>query len=107
MAIELTVSNDKVLAVYRFIGKEIYVKSNNPAYANSLIEQIRKKGGKIVIGMSWIKCDLIGDNQIAKLGNTEIDITIDNNDTIEQKFFDFFKMTLEKAGFKIVSVKKL
>jgi len=98
---EIKAVNDKTTAVYRFIGKNVFLKCNNMQYAAQLIAQIQSKGGSVKQGRNWLQCDLIGEHSVANLGTSIIDVDQDSDDTIENKFCEFFKATLEKAQFKV------
>ena len=101
MAIEIRAKNPKTTAIYRFVGRDIFLKCNNMQYAAQLIAQIQSKGGKVKQGRGWMQCDIYGDNQTAKLGEWNVDLEEDSPDEIEKKASSFFKFSLEKANFKV------
>lgn len=90
-----------VKAVYRFFGREIYLKSNTAAYDQQLFDQIKAKGGKVDIGAGWIRADIFGDNEEVKLGGITFNPKTLPTDEITMILFNFFKMTLENQGFKL------
>lgn len=98
---QITAKKDNVLAVYRFIGKWVFLKVNNIQYASNLIKQIESKGGKIYHNRGWIKCDLFGEHTEAKLGGLTLDLTKTSEETIQESLFNFFYGTLEKVSFEL------
>lgn len=97
---QITAINAQTTAVYRFDGKDIYIKVNNLATAQTLIKQIIEKGGRIQQGRKWIRANIFGDNTYIKMGGLIMDLTILTHKEIEEKLFDFFKTFLESSGFK-------
>ena len=100
MVAQIIAKNTKVTVKYRFNNKDIYLKCLDKTYAMQMIAKIKSKGGSVQEARNWLKCDIIGDHKIVKLGPYEIDIDIDTDKQIEKKFFNFFLFTLKKAGFK-------
>ena len=101
MSKEIIAKNPKNTVVYRFVGKDVFLKCNNMQYAAQLIQQIKQKGGHVKEGRGWLKCDLFGEHAYANLGPVQIDLSKELDTEIEQKLCDFFSITLEKAKFKV------
>lgn len=99
--------------VYRFIGRLIYIKGNSNTYTKQLVQQIEQKGGIVIFGNGWARCNIFGDNTNIKLGKWSVDfeanlvtntetkvIDVASDDVIEKVLCDFFKQTLEVSEFK-------
>ena len=97
---EIIAKNEKTHAVYRFIKRGIFLKCNNLQYASQLVQQIKDKGGKVTHRRNWMLCDIIGSHDAAILGPYKINVLEDSDEKIEETFYNFFLMTLQKAGFK-------
>jgi len=98
---EIIAKNPRTTVIYRFVGKEVFLKCSNMQYASQLINQIKQKGGHVKEGRGWLKCDLFGDHSFANLGPVQIDLSKEVDLEIEKKLCDFFSITLEKAKFKV------
>lgn len=97
---QITAKNPKTTAVYRFVGRKIYLKCNNIQYATQLMAQIKARGGFVKQGRNWIEADIFGDNTIAKIEGNEIDLEKTSEDEIQTMLVNFFLKMLEKAKFE-------
>lgn len=93
--------NSRTTAIYRFIGRDIYIKSNDPTYSSNLIAQVESKGGKVVAAGDWWKCDIFGDNVDIKLGRHHLNLKEDSDDEVQEALVDLFSDTLKKSGFMV------
>lgn len=100
MGKQITASNAQTTAVYRILGRTVYLKVNSAQYANQLIEQIRQKGGSVVNNAGWLKIDMFGEHDEAKLGQTIINLKEANDASIQDILTDFFDNTLKASGMK-------
>lgn len=89
-----------VEAIYRFLDKTIFLKSNTVAYDEKLIEQVKAKGGNITFGNGWLMIDMFGDNEEVKIGYQIFNPKTADPQKIADLLFNFFKTTLEAQGFK-------
>ena len=86
----------------RFVGRYIYLKSNNSNYAQQIIGQMRDKGALIESGKSsWIRIDIFGDKKIVKLAGIEYDMGVVEDGTLEEGLQSFYTHQYLKAGFKV------
>lgn len=88
----------------RFVGRDIYIKVKNAQYLNQMITQLKNKGAKVIESKSWIKIDIFGDNQTAKLGEYIIDLEEDTNEQIEDKLCKFYAEQYKKGGFVVQEI---
>lgn len=98
---QITAKNAQVIAVYRIIGKDIYLKANNMMYAEQMIVQIQQKGGRVERGKGWLKIDIFGNNKLVKLGQVTIDLEIATNEFVEDVLSSFYFNTLKAQGFEV------
>ena len=91
-----------IKAVYRFIGKEIYIKVNSTQYAAQILDRYKKAGVPIVEKGGWMKIDLFykGDMDY-RMGGFSFDISKETPEEIESKMCSFFKGQLEMAMFEV------
>jgi len=87
--------------VCRIDGKFIYLKFNNSEQAQQMISQLRTKGADIVLSKSWIKADIIRDNEKVTIGEETFNPQKLSFREVENKLFEFFKAQWEKAKFKV------
>ena len=83
----------------RFIGKNIFIrkKENSPESIN-IINQLKNKGLRTWESREWIKCDLMSDNEIIKLGNIEIDKDMEPEEQ-EKLLSQFYIEKYKQGGF--------
>ena len=96
---EIIARNPQTTAVYRFIGRIVYMKMNNLEYAQPLIDKIVQKGGKVETNKGWIRADIIGDNKIVRFGQYEINVDTQSETEIQNMFVEFFTAILKQSGF--------
>lgn len=97
---QIIARNPKTTAIYRFVGRRIYLKCNNMQYASQIMAQIRARGGIIRQGRNWLEADIFGENKIARIGENEIDLEKASDNEIEAILVNFFLKILEKAKFE-------
>ena len=100
MGKQIIAKNPNATAIYRFTGKDIFLKCNNKQYVAQLVEQIKKKGGSVEIGRTWLKADIFGEANNIILSGKELVLDKSTDTEIEEYLYDFFFTTLEKAQFK-------
>ena len=93
-----------VSGTLRILNRFLYFKYANNTQLKSIIENFRAKGIKVQEGLGWIKVDLIGDNEIFKLGSNEYNINEVTDEEIENILFNFYLEQYKKLNF-IVEVK--
>lgn len=98
---EIIAKKKPVTAVYRFYGRDIYLKSSNVRYGDQLIAQIIAKGGTIVKSGGWIKADLITDKEVIRIAGKEFFMDSTPDSEIEMTFYDLFYNTLLSQGFTV------
>ena len=81
--------------------KFIFFKYKDSTTSKQVMNEFRKKGLNIEEGKGWIKLDLLGTNELVKLGDYEIDQNNDSLDKIEEKLFNFYKNKYKEMGFYI------
>ena len=93
-----------VQVVLRFIGKDIFIKSNINAQAKTLIEQFRTRGAEVEWNsdFTWCRVNLFKINPVIKLGDYEMDSEEDTLPEIEHKFAMFYKNKYEEAHFEVI-----
>ena len=89
-------------AVYRFIGKDIYIKVNSMQYAAQVLDKYKQAGVPITEKGGWMKIDLFykGDMDY-KMGGFSFDIAKETPEELENKMCLFFKGQLEMAMFEV------
>lgn len=100
MVKQITATNDKTTAVYRFIGKLIYLKGNNSDYIEQLVSQLKSKGAEIRMLKGWAEVNIFGKNTYVKLGNITMDLSVMTPEEVQDILADFFKTTLDSSGMK-------
>lgn len=105
--IQLTATNDRTTAVYRFIGKLIYLKSTDQSQAATLISRLRAMGANIRESRNWVEIDMIKDKEVIKLGPNEIDISEMDDKQIEAEMANFFEQILLQAGMTVNKLKEV
>jgi hypothetical protein len=83
----------------RVILKFLYFRYKDSAQNKQIIENFRSKGVKVWEGRGWIKIDLIGDNEVFKLGTNEYIVSELTDEEIEEILFNFYKTEYTKMGF--------
>jgi len=89
-----------VSGILRIINKDLFFKYNDTNYSKQIIKNFRDKGVDIEEGKGWIKVNLLGKNEVIKLGEIEIDKE-EPNETIEKKLFDFYLNQYKIMGFLV------
>ena len=87
---------DGILRVHE---KFIFFKYKDSDTSKQVMNEFRKKGLNIEEGKGWIKLDLLGTNELVKLGDYEIDQKSDSLEQIEEKLFNFYKNKYKEMGF--------
>jgi len=100
MGKEIIGKRHPVTAIYRFYGREIFLKSNNNEYPEQLINQVKARGGTVEQAGGWYKLDIMGSHELVKLGDKEINSKETPMEEIEDILSNFFNNTLKAQGFK-------
>lgn len=83
----------------RFIGKNIFIrKKENSSESISMINQLKNKGLRVWESREWIKCDLLGENEVIRLGNIEVDKD-ETPEEQERKLSQFYAEKYKQGGF--------
>ena len=91
----------------RFIGKIMFIKGvqNSTEYVDKLITDFEKRGASIIKGNGgWIRIDIIRNNSLVKLGDTEIDVEESTQEEIEEVMYNFFAKKYAEAKFLVQEV---
>lgn len=93
-----------VQVVLRFVGKDIFIKSNINAQAKALIEQFKNKGAEVEWNkdFTWCRVNLFKINPVIRLGEYELDCEEDTDALIEDSFAKFYKSKYEEAHFEVI-----
>jgi hypothetical protein len=89
----------EIKILIRIIGKIIYIKTNNNQYSDNMLRQLSSKGAIIIRSRNWLKIDLFGNIEIAKLGTYEINLKEESDKSIEKKIADFYTEKYISANF--------
>lgn len=87
--------------VLRVIGRFLFFKYTDSAQTRQVIENFRSKGVGIWEGKGWIKVDLIGDNEVFRLGEHEYIVNEISEEAMENVFFNFYMEQYKKMGFYV------
>lgn len=97
----------EVKVVLRIIGKLLFFKYNQTKEAQQLINQFRARGVRIEESKEWIKVYLFVDKSgLIKIGDIEIDLDSEPEESIENKLAQFYAFQYIKQGFRFASLKK-
>ena len=102
-AAQFNPNSGKVQIFCRIDGKFIYFKFNSNQYASQMVAQMKSKGAEIEFGKhnTWIRIDIIRDNDFVKFGDIELDVKEMSNEQIEDFLVKFYKQKYEEAKFKV------
>jgi len=85
----------------RFIGKDMFIKKKqNSSESINMIAQLKNKGLRTWESRQWIKVDLLGENEVIKLGI--IEVNKDMLDEEKEKLLSNFYIEKYKQGGFIV-----
>ncbi len=91
--------------ILRVIGRFLYFKYQDSAQTKQVLQNFRSKGVKIWEGAGWIKVDLIGENELIKLGENEYNVKEISEESIEDILFNFYLNQYKKMGFYVKETK--
>ena len=102
-ATQFNPSAGKVQIFCRIDGKFIYFKFNSNQYASQMIAQMKNKGADIQLGKhnTWIRIDIIKDNDFVQFGDVELNIKEMSNEQIEDFLVNFYKQKYEESKFQV------
>lgn len=87
----------------RFINSLIFIKFQKwGPEAEQMVQTLENAGAKIEKGESnWIKVNIFGENNFAKIGDVVIDIKEDQVDKIEGRLCEFFTKKYKDAKYTV------
>jgi hypothetical protein len=93
-----------VQVVLRFVGQDIFIKSNINAQAKTLIEQFRTRGAEVEWNsdFTWCRVNLFKINPVIKLGSIELDEEENTPQEIEKGLADFYESKYQEAHFEVI-----
>ena len=87
--------------ILRVLTRFLYFKYQDTNQNKQIIDNFRSKGVKVWEGRGWLKIDLIGDNEVFKLGENEYIVSELTDEMIEEILFNFYKTEYTKMGFYV------
>ena len=92
-----------VQVVLRFIGLNIFIKSNINAQAQTLVNQFKQRGAEVEWNKdyTWCRINMFTINSVIKLGEYECDSEEDTPEEIEKKLASFYKGKYKEAKFEV------
>lgn len=98
---EITFEQGITKGIMRIMGKDIFLKINNPQNLAQVISQYEAKGAKITHGLGWIKVDIFNQDKDVTIGNNTFNVNEKTPEEIEKILADFFLIQYAKANFKV------